>query len=113
MRTTSKRALQISAWLLLVAVAAFSVVSPYYRVSTPLPEDVEHILAFLLVGFVFGLGYPSRYVAKAIALLVFTAAVELAQLWAPGRHARFSDFVVDALALGAGLGIAYAVTRGR
>jgi hypothetical protein len=104
--------LQISAWLLLVVVAAFSIVSLYYRVSTPLPHDVEHILAFLLVGFVFGLGYPSTHLAKALALLVFTAAVELGQVCALGRHARFEDFVVDALALCAGLGIAYAVTRG-
>jgi VanZ family protein len=30
------------------------------------------------------------------------AAIEILQLWAPGRHARLEDFVVDALAACAG-----------
>ena len=32
--------------------------------------------------------------------------LELLQLWAPGRHARLEDFVVDALAACAGLAVA-------
>jgi VanZ family protein len=32
-------------------------------------------------------------------LLVFAGLVEMIQLWVPGRHARLSDFAVDAAAL--------------
>jgi VanZ family protein len=32
--------------------------------------------------------------------------IEILQIWAPGRHARLEDFVVDALAACAGLAIA-------
>ena len=108
-----KRSLQVAAWLLLFTVAAFTVVSPDYRVSTFLPHDVEHFIVFLFVGLAFGFGYASRYLLQLVALLSFTAAIELAQLWAPGRHARLSDFIVDALAVGIGLtvgiGLAYVV----
>ncbi len=105
----SKRSLRTAAWLLLLGVAILSVVSPYYRVTTFVPHGAEHFLIFALVGLGFGLGYPFRYAAHSLALLVFTAAIELAQLWAPGRHARLSDFVVDALGLLAGMALAYGV----
>jgi VanZ family protein len=40
--------------------------------------------------------------------VIFAGAIELAQLYTPGRHARLSDFVVDALAAGAGVAAALA-----
>ena len=107
----SKRSLRIAAWLMLVFIAAFSVVSPYYRFTTFIPHDVEHFLVFVLAGLAFGLGYPFRYAAHCAALLLFAAIVELAQLWAPGRHARLTDFVFNALGLCASMGLAYVVAR--
>ena len=106
-----KRSLQVAAWLLLFTVAAFSVVSPDYRVSTFLPPDVEHFIVFLFVGLAFGLRYAPRYLLQLVALLSFTAAIELAELWAPGSHARLSYFIVDALGIGVGIGLAYVVAR--
>jgi VanZ family protein len=38
--------------------------------------------------------------------VVTIGVLEILQLWAPGRHARFEDFVVDALAACAGLAVA-------
>jgi len=32
------------------------------------------------------------------SLVVFSAAVEILQIWAPGRHARMSDFLIDSVA---------------
>jgi VanZ family protein len=43
--------------------------------------------------------------------------IEILQLWAPGRHARFEDFAVDALAACVGLtitaGVDWAIQRSR
>ena len=61
------------------------------------PHALEHFVIFAATGFAFGLGYGSRYLIP-IGLVVFAGAIELAQLLVPGRHARLSDFVVDALA---------------
>ena len=38
--------------------------------------------------------------------VVAIGLLELLQLWAPGRHARLEDFLVDALAAGVGFVIA-------
>ena len=103
--------LQVAAWLLLLAIAALSVVPPSYRIVTILPQPIEHFAVFLLTGLAFSLAYPSRYRAQSVALLLFTAAVELAQLWIPGRHARLSDIIVNLLGLGTGIGLAYIMTR--
>jgi VanZ family protein len=109
--TTPRAGLRLAAWLLLLAIAAFSVISPYYRVTTFVPHDIEHFAVFLVVGLTFGVAYPSRSIAQGAALLAFTAAIELAQLWAPGRHARLSDFAVNALGLAVGLGMAYLAAK--
>jgi hypothetical protein len=39
----------------------------------------------------------------ATRLVFFSGAVEIAQLFVPGRHARLSDFIVDALAITVGV----------
>ena len=51
-------------------------------------------------------GQISAYFGYAIALATFAAFVEVVQLFAPGRHARLSDFAIDALAAIIGLIVA-------
>ena len=45
----------------------------------------------------------------AILVIAYTGLIEVLQFWAPGRHARMEDFVVDALAACAGLACAVAI----
>ena len=61
-----------------------------------LPRLVEHFSIFFATGLAFGVGYPQRRLFQFVALLAFAAAIELAQLLVPGRHARLSDFLIDA-----------------
>jgi VanZ family protein len=61
----------------------------------------------------FGFGYPHRYGLLTIALPAFTAAIEVAQTWVPDRHARMSDFLVDAAASCLGVGLSYASLKFR
>ena len=98
--------LRITAWLLMVAVTFVTLGPPQYRPRSPLGQDGEHALAFMLVGLAFGAAYPRHRRLTAGIAVVLIGVLELLQLWMPGRHARWEDFVVDALAAGAGIAVA-------
>jgi VanZ family protein len=112
-----KTLFRIFAWLLATA-ATFATLGPQrFRPHSHLGHDGEHALAFILIGLAFGCAYPRhRWLAAAIAV-VATGAIEVLQLWVPGRHATPEDFMVDALAACAGLAVAaaldWAVQRSR
>ncbi len=100
---------RIAGWALLVAIVVLSVVPPHYRPETPAPHDAEHFGIFFLAGLAFGFGYQRRHLIQAVLLVLFAAAVEVVQLAIPGRHSRLSDFVVDALSVSIGVGVAVLV----
>src|SRR5689334_5411246 len=104
-----KIAFRLSAWLLAAAVAFATLGPPNYRPHSDLGQSGEHALAFILVGLAFGLAYRRHRLITASTLVVMTGAIEILQFWAPGRHARLSDFVVDALAACTGLAVAAAL----
>ena len=108
---TTRRFFQYAGWACVIAIAALSLVAPSLRPDTILPHDLEHAAIFAITGFTFGLGYPNRTQFHMSALTVFAGAIELAQLYAPGRHARVTDFVVDALAACAGVACAAILLR--
>jgi VanZ family protein len=51
------------------------------------------------------LAYARNRLLTLVIAVLMTGVIEILQLWAPGRHARVEDFVVDALAACAGLAI--------
>lgn len=85
------------AWLLAAAVTFATLGPPGLRPHSDLGQDGEHALAFILVGLAFGLAYRQRRLLTAAAAVVLIGVLELMQFWAPGRHARLEDFLVDAL----------------
>jgi VanZ family protein len=94
--------LRLFAWLLAAAVTFATLGPPSYRPHSNLGQDGEHAFAFVLIGLAFGLAYPrQRLLASAIAMAAI-GAIEILQLWTPGRHARLEDFLVDAAAAGVG-----------
>ncbi|MDB5611458.1 MAG: putative rane protein of unknown function [Bradyrhizobium sp.] len=98
--------LRVFAWLLAAAVTFATLGPPGLRPHSDLGQDGEHGFAFVLVGLAFGLAYTrNRLLTTAIAV-VMIGLLEILQLWAPGRHARFEDFMVDALTACAGMAIA-------
>lgn len=107
---TERRLFQIVAWLTLGAIGVLSLASPSFR-PTILPHNLEHAAIFALAGGAVGLGYPRRSALHMGALVLFAAVIEIAQFYAPGRHARLIDFVVDAAAACIGVGIALALNR--
>jgi len=88
---------RISAWLLAAAIVVLSLVPPDLRPVTNAPHALEHFVIFAATGIAFGFGYGRRY-SIAIALVTFAGVIEIAQLFVSGRHARLSDFIVDAFA---------------
>jgi len=108
---TAKQLPRIAAWLCIAAIGALSLVAPSLRPVTFLPHNLEHAAIFAAAGFASGLGYPGGPARTLAALVIFAGAVELAQIFVPGRHATLTDFAVDALAACAGVAAAFAVTR--
>jgi hypothetical protein len=109
--------LRIFAWCLACAVTFATLGPPRFRPHSSLGQDGEHALAFVLVGLAFGAAYSrNRWLTAAIAVAGI-GLIEILQLWAPGRDARWEDFIVDALAACAGLavtaGLAFAIARSR
>ena len=100
--------LRIFAWLLAAAVTFATRGRPSIRLTFQhsLGQDGEHAFAFILVGLAFGLAYPRHRLLTGAIAVVMIGVIELLQLWAPGRHARLEDFVVDALTACVGMAIA-------
>ncbi|PJG57217.1 VanZ family protein [Bradyrhizobium forestalis] len=96
------------AWLLAAAVTFATLGPPGLRPHSALGQDGEHALAFILVGLAFGLAYRQRRLLTAGAAVVLIGVLELMQFWAPGRHARLEDFLVDALTACIGFALAAA-----
>jgi len=84
---------RVSAWLLATVIVVLSLVSPQER-PVVAPHVLEHAGIFLALGAAAALAYPRRH-RVALALAAFCGAVEWAQVWAAGRHARVSDLIVD------------------
>jgi VanZ family protein len=101
--------LRLFAWLLAAAVTFATLGPPSMRPHSALGQDGEHAFAFVLVGLAFGLAYPYRRWATPAIAIAAIGLLELMQLWAPGRHARLEDFVVDALSACAGFILAVMV----
>ena len=94
----SPKTARIAAWALAAAIVILSLVPPTLRPETRAPHSLEHFTIFAATGFAFGLGYKRRHHLLAILLVIFSSAIEIAQLFVPGRHARLGDFIIDALA---------------
>ena len=94
---TMSKLSRAAAWLLIIAIAVLSVVPPTLRPITDAPHSIEHFAIFIATGLACGLGYRFHHLYQAIGLAAFAAAIEVTQIWVPGRHARLSDFIVDAV----------------
>jgi VanZ family protein len=97
---------RIAAWLLTIAIIVLSLVPPSLRPETAVPHDFEHFSIFFAAGIAFGVGYSRRVYLVTVMLVIFAGAIELAQIIVPGRHARLSDFTVDALSACVGAAVA-------
>jgi VanZ family protein len=101
--------LRLIAWGLAAAIAYATLGPATQRPHSDLGQNGEHAFAFALLGLAFGLAHARAPGRTATLVIVYSGLLEVLQFLAPGRHARLSDFVVDALAACAGLVAARAV----
>lgn len=99
-------------WALVVAIVVLSVVPPDLRPESGLPHWFDHFAIFWATGVAFALGYTFLPLL-ATFLVMFSGAIEIVQLFITGRHARASDFIVDALACVIGLATVAMLARVR
>jgi VanZ family protein len=102
-RSHGSKAARIVAWSLAATIVILSLVPPALRPETSAPHSLEHFMIFAAAGFAFGLGHKRRHDLLAILLVIFSSSIEITQLFAPGRHARLSDFIIDTIAACTGL----------
>jgi VanZ family protein len=102
---------RVVAWLALAAIVVLSLVPPGARPTTFFPHKIEHAGIFFVDGIAFGIAYRGYEWLSSIGAVIFCAGIELAQLMIPGRHARLSDFFVDAAAICVGIFAGSALIR--
>jgi VanZ family protein len=88
-----------------------TIVPAQFRPVTGAPASVEHFAMFFLIGAAFALGYSRSDYPFYAAAIAFSGALEVLQLFVPGRHARLSDFVIDALSAVIGIGVSGLINR--
>jgi VanZ family protein len=88
---------RVAAWALALAIIILSFVPPDLRPDTGAPHYLEHFCIYVIFGTAFAIGYNEKQGLLAILFVIFAGSIEIAQLFVPGRHARLSDFAVDAL----------------
>ena len=101
---------RIVTWCFLIAIVILTVTPPLGVVSGA-PHNVEHAIVFLATGIAVGLGYELRMSIACAAAVMFCAGLEVVQLAVQGRHARVSDFFVNAGAACFGIAIIWTVRR--
>ena len=89
---------RVIAWIIVIGLIMISLAPAPLRPGTGVSHNLEHFGSFLIAGIIWRLAYADRLVLWLGTMPVFAGGVELLQIFVPGRHARLSDFAVDALA---------------
>jgi hypothetical protein len=101
----SRRIFQGIAWLLVVAVAIFTLGPVEWRPNTGAPASLERFVGIALITGAFCLGYPRYRLGILVLVIGGIGLLEVAQDIIPGRHGKRVDLaikVVGALVGGVG-----------
>jgi VanZ family protein len=102
-------------WILMAIVVVTAALSPLDRtVMMTASDKTDHVLAFGALMTVATLVVPLRWrpLLKTAALhFLFGVAIEIGQLWVPGRDGSLDDLVADAAGIAAGAALAALMRR--
>ncbi|WP_420846242.1 VanZ family protein [Microvirga brassicacearum] len=99
------------AWLLTLAILAFTLSPIEHRPVTSAPADLERFAAFVVTGAAFWLAYPKQRFGIMLLVTGGGALLETAQALVPGRHGRLEDGLIKALGTLLGAAIALLIER--
>jgi VanZ family protein len=110
---TPLKTFKIIGGLALVAFAVLSLVPRPLRPHTGLPGSLEHMAAYAIVGALLTVCYHKRSqpFIVAVALSLYAAILEIAQIWVPGRDPKFIDFAASSAGALIGLALAWIAHR--
>jgi VanZ family protein len=99
--------------LAVVTIALLSLVPGTLRPHTGAPKELEHFAAYMITAAFLSFGFgKSRYpIIIAFCLSNYSAALELAQIFIPGRQAAVFDFVASSSGAFAGCLLAWLILR--
>jgi VanZ family protein len=80
--------LRTFAWLLVLAIIAFTLLPIEFRPSIGSSAKMERFLAFAVFVGVFCLAYPKYRISICMFAIAIIGLLELAQKFVPGRHGR-------------------------
>lgn len=106
-----KIAIRTLAWAILLAIFVATVSPIAERPHLASGPSFDRIVAFIVLGILFCLGYRSRWPFALAIVLVAAVGFEAIQLLTPDRHARFEDAMVKAVGGIIGVGIGLLVSR--
>lgn len=91
------KASRIASVLILIGIILVTLGPIEFRPETG-HAGLDRAMAFFLLGATLGIGFPKRLPLSLILVVGIAIALEALQLVAPGRHARFDDMLVKAVA---------------
>jgi hypothetical protein len=105
-----EKALRFAGYAAVGLIGVLSVIPAALRPDTGAPGKLEHFVAYMGAAALLALGSGSpgeRW--QGLWLVPYAGALEIAQIFVPGRHSRFSDFVVSGVGALIGVVAAFGV----
>lgn len=102
---------QIVVLAAIFAIVVLTAVPAEERPVTGLGQAAEHFLCFAIVGMAIPFSFPASMKRLLSGAVLFALMVELIQIPLPTRHARLTDFLVDALAGCIGIALGQLLTN--
>jgi hypothetical protein len=93
-RMISRQIFQGVAWLLVVAVAVFTLGPVEWRPNTGAPASLERFAGIALITGAFCLGYPRYRLGILVLVIGGIGLLEVAQDIIPGRHGKRVDLAI-------------------
>jgi VanZ family protein len=110
LRLNAETSLRAAGYAAILLIGVLSLVPGTLRPETGAPGQYEHLAAYLGAAALLALGSgPATQRWQALWLVPYAAALEIVQHFVPGRHSRFSDFVVSSVGAVLGIIVAFGI----
>jgi VanZ family protein len=110
LRLNVETSLRAAGYAAILLIGVLSLVPGTLRPETGAPGQYEHLAAYFGAAALLALGSGTATQRwQALWLVPYAAALEIVQHFVPGRHSRFSDFVVSSVGAVLGIMVAFGI----